>query len=331
METKQFIVQTKGAVIDESKRIISGVVGSTGSLDRHGENVNPEGWNLKNYLKNPVLLFAHDYRSLPVGKALKVWVENKKLMFNLQFASTPFAMEVFQLFQEGILNAFSVGFMVQKWGESGGKYSIDEQELLELSVVPVPANPEALAKMHVKGMEQDALVLKLKALYEHLDAELKAEEETEEEVETDESVEDEAVEEKSEETEETETEEEDAEDTTDDEAQDDETDESDESVETAVNAQVVVIKATELKAIVADALKEVITDYKVVEEKIVKEVIEKSDDEAEKQEVEKKELLETLVQIRGLVVKSDSYAGTALSKLKELMAIKSQAEEGGEK
>lgn len=315
MEQKQFIISTKGASIDTDKRIITGVIGSTGALDRHGETVNPDGWKIDNYMDNPVLLFAHDYRSLPVGKAIKVWVENKKLMFTLQFASTEFAKEVFQLFVEGVLSAFSVGFMVLKWGESGGKYSIDEQELLELSVVPVPANPEALAKMHIKGMEQDELVLKLKALYEHLEVELKAQEETsDDEEETDEPVEDDAG---------------------DDEATDN--DESDEDDDTSGDddgeqkEKVVVIKASELKSILAETLKEVITDYKVVEEKIIEKLAEKSDEEETARREEQEKLLETVTTIRSLVVKSDSYSGTALSKMKKLLTIISQQREGGEK
>lgn len=133
----------KSIIIDEEKRIVDGVIGSTGLIDRQGESINPEGWSLDNFKKNPIILFGHDYYSLPIGKALKVWVEEGKLMFTIKFSSKPFAQDVFDLIKEGMLNAVSVGFIPLKWDEKGD-YTFAEQELLELSVVPVPANPEAL-------------------------------------------------------------------------------------------------------------------------------------------------------------------------------------------
>lgn len=147
MKTKLFIKGEQKGVIDETNRMIVGAVGSSGIIDRHGESINPEGWVLDNYVKNPVVLFAHDYRSLPVGKADKVWFEDGKLLFNIKFADTQMGNEVFSLFKDGFLNAFSVGLIPEEWGTSGkDAYTIMKQELLELSVVPIPANPEALGK-----------------------------------------------------------------------------------------------------------------------------------------------------------------------------------------
>lgn len=140
-----YISDVKG-VVDESKQLISGVVGSTGTIDRQGESINPMGWILDNYTKNPVILYGHDYHSLPIGKAVRVWLEDGKLMFDIEFAGTDLGKEVFQLFKDKFLNAFSVGFIPKKFGVSGvDEYDIMEQELLELSAVPVPANPEALS------------------------------------------------------------------------------------------------------------------------------------------------------------------------------------------
>lgn len=150
-DKKQIFTTEKGVLDKENNKLI-GVIGSTGSIDRHGESVNPMGWILTNYLKNPVIQWAHDYSTLPVGKAERVYIEDNALKFDIKFADTAFAKEVFSLFTDGILNAFSVGFIPKKWGVSGQDvYDIMEQELLELSVVPVPANPEALAL--IKSME----------------------------------------------------------------------------------------------------------------------------------------------------------------------------------
>ncbi len=78
---------------------------------------------------------------------------------------------IHELFQQGILRAFSVGFTVPKGGlrEATQKDKdrhgetvqrvITKWSLHELSVVPVPANPEALATAVSKGiLPQDSLV-----------------------------------------------------------------------------------------------------------------------------------------------------------------------------
>jgi HK97 family phage prohead protease len=141
---KLFLSAEAKGVIDETNKILSGVVGSSGIVDRQGESIDPKGWDLKNFMKNPIILFAHDYSSLPIGKALKTWVENGKLMFNIKFADTEMANEVFKLFKDKFLNAFSVGFMPLELA-TDGKFTFSKTELLELSAVPVPANPEALS------------------------------------------------------------------------------------------------------------------------------------------------------------------------------------------
>lgn len=134
---------------DDEKLTIKGVIMSTGSQDRHGDTVNPDGWDLKNFKKNPVLLAFHSYWSTPVGRVAKVWVEKgKALMGDLAFSATERGKEFYQLYKEGSMSAFSVGFIVKDWGDpEKDKFTIMKQELLELSCVPVPANAEALVKM----------------------------------------------------------------------------------------------------------------------------------------------------------------------------------------
>jgi HK97 family phage prohead protease len=120
-------------------------VASTAMVDRHGEVVSPVGWNLTNFKKNPVLLWAHDHSIPAIGKATKVWIDGKgsdaKLMFNGVWQTvTDYGKAASQLVQEGILNSFSVGFIPQDM--DGNTYT--KQELLEISLVNVPANPQAM-------------------------------------------------------------------------------------------------------------------------------------------------------------------------------------------
>lgn len=121
--------------------VISGI-----KTDRYGDTINPEGWELKNFKKNPVLLWAHDHYTPTVGRALKVWTEGKNLMMKGEFAPTPFAQELKMLAEQGFLKAFSVGFMPIDYKFNDNGVDFLSQELLEVSFVNVPAYAEALMK-----------------------------------------------------------------------------------------------------------------------------------------------------------------------------------------
>jgi HK97 family phage prohead protease len=120
---------------------------STRGPDRDGDNINQRGWLLDNFKANPVVLWAHDYKALPVGKATEIGVRGDQLMATVQFVPAeiyPLAETVFQMLKAGFLRATSVGFRPLKWHTRADGIDFDQQELLEFSIVPVPANPEAL-------------------------------------------------------------------------------------------------------------------------------------------------------------------------------------------
>ncbi len=146
--------------IDEKERTITAIA-STEARDRYGDVVKQDGIQTKNFMKNPVIPFAHKYRDLPVAKALKIWKGkegNKPVTyFTAKFADFEFADTVFRLLKEGFLNAFSIGFQPRSWEDSkedgiGWTRYYTKTDLLEISVVPVPANPEALALAVSKGV-----------------------------------------------------------------------------------------------------------------------------------------------------------------------------------
>jgi len=147
MDTESKVI-VFGSVKSVEDKVI--VTASDFSIDRQGERVNPKGWLLKHFKKNPVMLIGHDYSSLPVGKWKNVKVEGNELIVEAQFASTEKAREVESLVRDGILNAVSVGFIVKKRNERDS-FIIDEAELLEVSWVAVPANPNALQRAMAKG------------------------------------------------------------------------------------------------------------------------------------------------------------------------------------
>ena len=118
-------------------------IASSGAEDREGEIVDPKGWDLNNIGKNLPLLWAHDARELPIGKVVQARIEGENLIASVEFAHkiNKFAKQVYELVKAGFLNAVSVGFMPKAYDAEGKMIS---QELLELSIVNVPANQEAL-------------------------------------------------------------------------------------------------------------------------------------------------------------------------------------------
>lgn len=132
------------------------VLASTSTIDRQGDSIDQSGWDLKNFQVNPVMLWAHDYSAPPVAKATNVTVTKAGLVLDYEFApaeANPFAQQVKALVDGGFLNAVSVGFMPL---ERNGN-SITKMELLEVSFVPVPANPQALQLMLSKGIAADVI------------------------------------------------------------------------------------------------------------------------------------------------------------------------------
>jgi uncharacterized protein len=142
--------------LNEQTRTLT-VVASTEVIDRYGDIVRIAGMNCDNYLKNPVVLWVHDSDSLPVGKCVnlqKTTGATPQLLITIQFATAdenPEADKVFKSYKGGFLSAVSIGFLPKAYEmrlEDGVPAGFDftSSELLELSCVPVPANPQALAK-----------------------------------------------------------------------------------------------------------------------------------------------------------------------------------------
>lgn len=158
MEKRQYAKALVQSV--DAKAFTITAVASDGTMDRDGEVISMDAWRLDNFLKNPVLLWAHDYSEMPIGKVTAIRTDTGKLVFEAQYAveHSEKAAQVFGMFKDGFLNAFSVGFAPQKWENGDGTTTpwrtFTEVELLEISAVPVPANPNALVTARgVKSLE----------------------------------------------------------------------------------------------------------------------------------------------------------------------------------
>lgn len=146
-------------------------IASTAAVDRHGTVINMDGWSLENFMANPIAGYQHNVygdgmcqKDTPddiIGKWKNIRIEDGKLKMDLQFkpeGRSELADKIFLDVVEGYLNAVSVGFMaLEKNGDEHrmGDPSLGEdpnvkyfygQELLEVSVVNIPANPEALRR-----------------------------------------------------------------------------------------------------------------------------------------------------------------------------------------
>ncbi len=139
---------------------------SSENPDRFQDVLLVKGWQLKNYRKNPCVLFAHDYSKMPVGRSLEEFSQQKRgverLMFRPQFHTlTEEARTLYSLFRDQYIKSFSVGFLPIKSEPIKDDRKKEEDnhpcfhtatlykvmELLEISACPVPANPDCLAEI----------------------------------------------------------------------------------------------------------------------------------------------------------------------------------------
>jgi HK97 family phage prohead protease len=137
------------------------VVASSANTDRDGDVMIAEGWELKNFLKNPLILWSHNPTLPPIGKATRVWIEKGLLKAKILFdMADPFAQMIYRKFQEGFLKAVSVGFIPKEQNERGEWV---KQELLEISAVGIPANADALRTANYKKFESEVKSFEKKA------------------------------------------------------------------------------------------------------------------------------------------------------------------------
>lgn len=154
---KEF-VQTETEVNDNDRTIVHYI--STIDKDRTNEVISPDVISDSNYKKNPVVLFSHNYDWI-IGKSLwgKVDSTGYGYLSKTQFAKTPLGDEIFNLYKDGFLKSWSIGYRELEPGNylDDGTYVYNSIELLEYSSVSVPANPNALNLSFVKGLKCNEL------------------------------------------------------------------------------------------------------------------------------------------------------------------------------
>jgi HK97 family phage prohead protease/HK97 family phage major capsid protein len=113
--------------------------------DRSGDIIEQAAWlkgGMDNYLKNPIVLAYHNH-SKPIGTTVDYSVTDKGLEVVAEISSA--AGDVYSLIKDGILKTFSVGFSIKDadYNREDDVFYIKDLELLEISVVSVPANQDS--------------------------------------------------------------------------------------------------------------------------------------------------------------------------------------------
>ena len=146
---------------DPADRVLE-FIASTAQVDRYGDIIEVEGWELDNWLKVPVILYGHDYGGFPIGQGISAIKDLLRgLVIQAKFATAaenPDADIAYRLALGGYIRAVSVGFMdlerepiLDNEGNRTG-WRFKRAELLEVSLVAVPANPGALIVPVQKGI-----------------------------------------------------------------------------------------------------------------------------------------------------------------------------------
>lgn len=129
---------------------------STDAVDSYNEVVDPQAFApyIDRFKEFPVVLLNHEWSSTPVGKVVDAEIRQRGLFVKVLVSKT--APDVWTLIQEGILKAFSIGFRgIRIEMTSDDRPDIwREIELVEISIVNVPANREALFEIaQTRGLD----------------------------------------------------------------------------------------------------------------------------------------------------------------------------------
>ena len=154
LKTLPVLVENAGA---RRKRFII----STESVDRDNDTIALRGWVLDSFARNPVVFYNHETYGYPIGKAVEIGVSGSALKSVVEFMPSTVpngageaAEAVWQMVEGGFLCAASVGFRPLEYTTAKSRMSDDDWwpaldftkvELMEWSVVGIPANPDAVA------------------------------------------------------------------------------------------------------------------------------------------------------------------------------------------
>lgn len=151
------MIHVKADYVGQGQEGIFTFRASTAAVDRQNEVIDQAGWRLDDYKRNPVILDSHRYGSIDdiLGRARRVEVGSEGLEVDVEFAPTSKGQMARELVEAGMLNTVSVGFrsLSRRPGTKAGEpMTHTGMELLEVSMVAIPANREAV---RLRGVEDE--------------------------------------------------------------------------------------------------------------------------------------------------------------------------------
>ena len=133
-------------------------IASDESVDRYNEVIRLSGWQLDNFRANPVIPDCHNYDTIAriLGRAIDVQVTEKAMVNRVEFCTeNPMGALAYKMAKGGFIKSQSVGFIPIEFergiGSDQPERTYTKQELLEISLVVVPANPGATIGLALKS------------------------------------------------------------------------------------------------------------------------------------------------------------------------------------
>lgn len=137
-------------------------IASTNGIARDGMVIRENAWELDNYRNNPIVLWAHDYigQRLTIGRG-DVDTAADGLRVGIHFdQADDFARTIERKYRDGYLFAVSVGWnslQTERSNNPAIKAIVTRAELLDISAVPVPGDPNALMERQQRAMSTYAV------------------------------------------------------------------------------------------------------------------------------------------------------------------------------
>jgi len=152
---KQLNIEVKE--VNKEEGIVKFIL-SSGTPDRQGEMIDQSSWEFKHYLDNPVVLWSHDAYQPAIGQMISIGINDDSMLEgSIKFAikEYDFAKTLFNLVAGKFIRAVSVGFISETSDTVNDIKVLKDNTLYEVSLVNIPADALALAKM--KGIDISTL------------------------------------------------------------------------------------------------------------------------------------------------------------------------------
>ena len=168
--------QTFVTEVGQTQNGEASAIATTQAVDRERDIIVTSGIDLSTFRKNGPILFGHDHFNLPVGMCTRLEVGDDNIrIFWKWLPNDPRAAAVKNAWDNKALNALSIGFLPLAYvpNEHGG-FTYTKTQLLEVSVVCVPANAEALRTLKKFGLDGPSAIAHPRLQLHKLMSEVKA-------------------------------------------------------------------------------------------------------------------------------------------------------------